>query len=315
MYCLNTVSIITLSVSFLVTAVLLTANIIHTKEIRKISRQLRFIRDNKSNLEIPQNTPFREIDELSESINEVLQKYRKIELQNERREIEFKSTITNLSHDIRTPLTSLDGYFQLLSQAETEAEKLHYSEIIGERITSLKNILEELFTYTKLQDNEFELELEPVNITQTVFNSVFAFYDDFSSKGIEPKINICDEEIFVNGNEEALKRVFYNIIKNAKEHLGSDSDNCNVSIELAANGASVVFKCSNSVELREDMEIDKVFERFYKSDKARTANSTGLGLSIAKELVQRMGGTITAELEQGEFSVKAEFLKVKKSLI
>ena len=211
---MNTLSIITLVVSAVIISVLLAVNIICVGEIRKISRQLKFIRDNKSNLEIPQNIPFREIDELSESINEVLQKYRKIELENERRESEFKSTITNISHDIRTPLTSLDGYFQLLSQAETEEEKSHYSEIIGERITSLKNILEELFTYTKLQDNEFELDLEPVNITQTVFNSVFAFYEDFSNKGIEPKINICDEEIFVNGNEEALKRVFYNIIKN-----------------------------------------------------------------------------------------------------
>ena len=306
---MNTLSIITLVVSAVIISVLLAVNIICVGEIRKISRQLKFIRDNKSNLEIPQNIPFREIDELSESINEVLQKYRKIELENERRESEFKSTITNISHDIRTPLTSLDGYFQLLSQAETEEEKSHYSEIIGERITSLKNILEELFTYTKLQDNEFELDLEPVNITQTIFNSVFAFYEDFSNKGIEPKINICDEEIFVNGNEEALKRVFYNIIKNAKEHLGSDRGNYSVSIELAANGDRVFFKCSNSVAQTEDMEIDKVFERFYKSDKARTSNSTGLGLSIARELVQRMGGTIAAELAQGEFSVKAEFLR------
>ena len=311
---MSTACITALVVSAVVIVTLAAANIIRAKEIRKISRQLRFIRDNRSNLEITKNTPFREIDELSESINEVLQKYRKVEQQNERRESEFKSTITNLSHDIRTPLTSLDGYFQLLSQAVTDEEKSHYSEIIGERITSLKNILEELFTYTKLQDNEFELDLEPVNITQTLFNSVFAFYDDFSSKDIEPKINICDEEIFVNGNEEALKRVFYNIIKNAKEHLGINGDNYTVSIDLVTNGDSVVFKCSNSVEQREDMEIDKVFERFYKYDKARTANSTGLGLSIARELVQRMGGTITAELENGEFAVRAEFLKVEKSI-
>ena len=311
---MSTACITALVVSAVVIVTLAAANIIRAKEIRKISRQLRFIRDNRSNLEITKNTPFREIDELSESINEVLQKYRKVEQQNERRESEFKSTITNLSHDIRTPLTSLDGYFQLLSQAVTDEEKSHYSEIIGERITSLKNILEELFTYTKLQDNEFELDLEPVNITQTLFNSVFAFYDDFSSKDIEPKINICDEEIFVNGNEEELKRVFYNIIKNAKEHLGINGDNYTVSIDLVTNGDSVVFKCSNSVEQREDMEIDKVFERFYKYDKARTANSTGLGLSIARELVQRMGGTITAELENGEFAVRAEFLKVEKSI-
>ena len=308
---MSTACIIALTLSAAVIIALAAANIVRSREIRLISRQLQFIRDNTSNMEITASTPFREINELSQSVNEVLEKYKKIELHSERREREFKSTITNLSHDIRTPLTSLDGYFQLLSQASSDEEKSHYSEIIGERINSLKNILEELFTYTKLQDNQFELELETVNITQTVFNSVFAFYDDFSSKGIEPKINISEEKLFINGNEEALKRVFYNIIKNAKEHIGSSGENCSVSVDLSENSGIAVFKCSNSVEYSEDMEIDKVFERFYKSDKARTANSTGLGLSIARELVTRMGGTITAKLERGEFSVRVEF-EIKK---
>ena len=152
---MSTSCIIALTLSAAVIIALAAANIVRSREIRLISRQLQFIRDNTSNMEITASTPFREINELSQSVNEVLEKYKKIELHSERREREFKSTITNLSHDIRTPLTSLDGYFQLLSQASSDEEKSHYSEIIGERINSLKNILEELFTYTKLQDNQF----------------------------------------------------------------------------------------------------------------------------------------------------------------
>ena len=299
-------------IAFLAAAVivLLIVNFAHAAEIRRISRRLRFIRDNRSNMEIPRNTPFRGINELTDSINGVLKKYKKIEMQNERRESDFKATITNLSHDIRTPLTSLDGYFQLLSQAESDEEKAHYSEIIGERIESLKDILEELFTYTKLQNDDFELSLEPIDIKQILFNSVFAFYDDFTQTGIEPKINICDEALKIFGNEEALKRVFHNIIKNAREH-GESGKTAFVSIELSAANDRVLFKCSNSFTEKEDMDVERVFERFYKYDNARTNSSTGLGLSIAKELVQRMGGKIKVEFKENIFTVTAEFSRIK----
>lgn len=302
--------VIILSAAAVLVFVMLIINLVCFSELRKIRRQLNFIRDNKSNMEIPFNTPFKEINKLADSINDVLKKSKKIEIQSERRESEFKATITNLSHDIRTPLTSLDGYFQLFSQAETEEEKEHYSQIIGERITSLNDILEELFTYTKLQDDEFELSLEPIDITQTLFNSVFAFYDDFSQKGIEPKINISDTVLRINGSEEALKRVFHNIIKNAREHGETLGDKAFVSIELYAEQDKIIFKCSNSITHKDDMDVEKVFERFYKYDNARTNSSTGLGLSIAKELVQRMGGEIKAEIFGDMFIVTAEFPEI-----
>lgn len=104
----------------------------------------------------------------------------------------MKETITNLSHDIRTPLTSLDGYFQLLSQSESEEEQQHYIAVIQSRIISLKDMLEELFTYTKLQNESYEIALEPVDFGKCVFDTVFSFYDEFQKKGIKPEIDFCE---------------------------------------------------------------------------------------------------------------------------
>ena len=101
----------------------------------------------------------------------------------------IKETVTNLSHDIRTPLTSLDGYFQLLSQAETPEEREHYIAVIRERISSLKWMPEELFTFTRLQDESYDLSLEQMDFGKCVYDTAFSFYDDFQRKGVRPEIS------------------------------------------------------------------------------------------------------------------------------
>lgn len=280
--------------------VLLVVCITQAVQVYKIRRKLKFIKNNKSNMLLNTETPFRQINELIREINDILDKSRRLEVLTQRRENELRSTVANLSHDIRTPLTSLDGYFQLLLHADTESEREQYIKIIDERIKALKDILEELFTYTKLQNSDFTLELESVDIARIFCESVFSFYCEFKSEKIEPKVELYDGELIVKGNQDAFKRVFKNIIKNALEH----SKGGDICISLNKVDDTVVFKCSNSVDSNDEIDIERVFDRFYRSDGARTATSTGLGLSIAKELVHRMKGSITAELEGAVFTVE-----------
>ena len=134
----------------------------------------------------------------------------------------LKETITNLSHDIRTPLTSLDGYFQLLKESTSDKEKDKYSRIIQNRIVSLKIMLDELFTYTKLQDDNYTLVLEKSNFNKLLTATLFSFYDEFNTKGIEPQIDICDEQLSVFCNQADVIRVIQNIIKNSFEHSLSE---------------------------------------------------------------------------------------------
>ena len=273
--------------------------ILYRRQVKNTCRRLEFLKENQSNLRLTLDVPFREFEELVDSINDVLDKSRETEKSTRQNEENLKETITNLSHDIRTPLTSLDGYFQLLEQSSSEEEKQHYIEVIQSRIASLKDMLEELFTYTKLQNNSYELQTETVDFGKCVFDTVFSFYDEFQKKGLEPEIDFCEGIIQVHANAEAIRRVLQNIIRNALVH-GSR----NIRLKMYHQGEKIIFSCANDLENPQDVDIQQVFSRFYKADSARSSSSTGLGLSIAKGLMEKMDSDISADMEAGMFIVR-----------
>ena len=276
--------------------------LIYRRQVKNTCRQLEFLKENKTNLRLTLNVPFKEFEKLVDNINDILDLSREIEKNTHQNEESLKETITNLSHDIRTPLTSMDGYFQLLAKSETEEEQRHYLEVIQSRISSLKDMLEELFTYTKLQNESYEMEIETVDFGKCVFDTVFSFYDDFKKKGLEPELDLYEGNMPVEGNQEAIRRMLQNIVKNALVH-----GNRSIKMKLYHEEGDTIFICANYLENQNDIEIEQVFSRFYKADSARSNNSTGLGLSIAKELVERMNGNITAGVEDNLFIIKIKF--------
>ena len=276
--------------------------ILYRRQVRKTGRQLEFLKDRRTNLRLTSDLPLKEFNELIDGINEVIDQSREVRESAQHNEMQLKETITNLSHDIRTPLTSLDGYFQLLQQSDSEEERRKYVGIIQSRISSLKEMLEELFTYTRLQDADYELETELIDFGKCVYDTVFSFFDEFQNRGIEPQVDFCGGHLFVRGNEEAVRRALQNLIRNALVH-----GHTGISLELFEENGKVVFRCSNDVAHPEEIDIERVFSRFYKADSARTHTSTGLGLSIAKGLVERMDGEIRAELEGERFVVEILF--------
>lgn len=274
----------------------------YRQQIKKICCRLTFLSEHKTNMLMTSNLPFPELDCLIDNINEVLELSRRTQRTALQNEDSLKETITNLSHDIRTPLTSLDGYFQLLAQSDSEEERAKYIEIIESRITSLKDMLEELFTYTKLQNENYELPVESLDFGRCTLDTIFSFFDELQKKGIEPHIDFTEEYMPVTANGEAVRRSLQNIIKNALEH-GQN----NISFELKRVDTHAVFRCRNDVKNTEDIDINQVFSRFYKADAARSSTSTGLGLSIAKDLVEKMNGTISASLESNMFMIEIQF--------
>lgn len=289
-----------------VTAV--TIMILYRRQIRKICRHLLFMKKQKTNMRLTSGLPFPELNELIDGINDIVDQSREIREDVWNNEARLKQTITNLSHDIRTPLTSLDGYFQLLMQSDSEEERQKYIRIIQTRIGSLNSMLEELFTYTRLQDEDYEIETETVDFGKCVYDVVFSFYEEFQKKGIEPEADFCEERLYTMGNEEALRRVLQNLIKNALLH-----GNSRISLRLSRENGRAVFLCSNDTEHPEEIDMSQVFERFYKADSARTHTSAGLGLSIAKGLAERMGGSADASLDGNIFTVRLEFPEEKKN--
>ena len=271
----------------------------YQRQVKDICRQLTFLMKHGSNLLIQREFDLGGIGMLSDRLNELLELRRKEKRHYQEKEALIADTYTNLSHDIRTPLTSLDGYIQLMEECEDLEEQQRYLSIIHERIHSLNEMLEELFTFTKLKNESYNLELTSCCINRILKETVFSYYDDWLRKGIQPDIQITEEPIYIQGNQQGLHRVIQNVIKN-----GLDHGEKKIRIVLEREQNQAVLRIGNQVSCPEQINIDHVFERFYKADAARSKTSTGLGLSIAKELVERMNGEIRAKIEDKEFIVE-----------
>lgn len=272
------------------------------RQIKDICRQMQFKNKNNSNLLITRNFGMKEIDELVDALNKMVGKYQSEKTEMEEKDIRLKETITNISHDIRTPLTSLSGYFELLKETESKEEQEHYLEVMGERITCLKEMLEQLFTYVKLQNGEYELEAESFDGYKVLCGTLVEFYEVFQKKNIEPKIRMEETEINLCLNKLAFQRIFENIIKNALEHGEQYFE-----LELQEDFEKVSIMVKNDIKPGAKIDTNKIFERFYKADKSRSQTSTGLGLAIAHDFVCKMGGDIRASVYGNYFEIKVTF--------
>lgn len=272
----------------------------YRRQVKNTCRQLQFLQKHRTRLRITGELSFRELWELVDGINCVIDSSARVENMVLHREEELRETMANLSHDIRTPLTSLEGYFYLLRENYSPEEQSRYMEIMEERIGRLREMLEELFMYTKIQDEEYHLGLEMVSLTKLTQQSVLSFYEELKKSGIEPEIAMPEHNIVIEGNEAAVSRVLQNIIKNALEHSAGD-----LMLRLYEREGQIFFVCSNHVTHPEDIEIEQVFKRFYRADAARTRTSTGLGLPIARGLMEKMNGELTAALEENRFIIQA----------
>ncbi len=269
----------------------------------KICRQLQFVREQDSCLLVSVNVEhFGEL-KLAEEINRTLEDVRERKQELSEKEKLIADAYANLSHDIRTPLTSLDGYVQLLRDASTPEEQARYTAIIRERIETLKELLEDLFTFTKLKNGKYEPELKIISLRSVTAETVLSYYDVWKEAGVDPEIDLTEEVLPILGNELAVKRILQNITKNAMVH-GHKS----IFVTLRKRDertAEVVI--ANPVEHPEEIEISRVFEQFYTADRYHQQASSGLGLAIAKEFTERMNGTIGASLDGNRFSVTITF--------
>lgn len=272
----------------------------YRRQIVKICRQMSFLEQNDTNMLLTSQLSCREIMELTEHMNNLRTLARERVCAYQKKEERLKQTITNLAHDIRTPLTSMDGYLQLLKESREEAERERYMEVIQGRVEILGKLLEELFLYMKLQNDSYRLDMDRENITQIICESVFSFYGQFQRAGIFPEVDFVERPIWINCSRSAVDRIVHNIIKNALEHGEGE-----IRLWLREENGWVIFRCANRVRQPQCIDMERIFEEFYKAESARgNAASTGLGLSIAKSLAEKMGGEIRAWLEGDMFCVE-----------
>ena len=275
-------------------------------QMTSLRRQVHFIARNDTNKLITFYGASRAFKTLSNDINQIIESCRIREKEVKKQDDELKDTLINMSHDIRTPLTSLKGYFELLGETEDSKEQEKYKAIISERIESLSEILEAMFLFTKVSNSNYQTNLDSIDMSTLTMQTLFSYYDDFENAGMAPEIDL-DENLKVIGNEQSIKRILQNFIKNALVHGKSD---VKVSLKPNSDNSKVVLKVSNKVYEDAIPDPNRVFDRFYKADTSRHVNSSGIGLSVTKKLATSMKGNVVASLNEDIFEISLELQKV-----
>ena len=234
---------------------------------------------------------------LASEINGELRRLRRERLRYQQGDLELKAAVTNISHDLRTPLTAICGYLELLEHEELSPRAAEYRGIIRERAELMRQLTEELFRYCVVLSDPGGLRSEPVSVGAVLEQSLASFYTVLDGRGIAPEIVMPQEQVIRRLDRAALSRVFSNLLSNAAKY--SDGD---LRVELTPEGR-VSF--SNRCRALSGVEVQKLFDRFYTVEAAR--KSTGLGLSIARALCERMGGELIAAYIDGSLVMTAIF--------
>nr|WP_242862582.1 HAMP domain-containing sensor histidine kinase [Clostridium botulinum] len=275
------------------------------REIKNITIQLNEYNNLKSLKKIDATLFDKEIENLAYSINKHIDINIQSQIKQKRLEEEIRKNIANISHDLRTPLTSIIGYIQMIKKGNLSKEKqMEYIDIAERRAKDLQNLLSDFFEISIIELPDYYIELQNININNILCEVIASFYSSFVDKNITPKIDLPKENIMVIGNEGAIKRVLQNLIVNMIKHSKRD-----VYISLKKENDKAVLATINKCNNITEVDIELIFNRFYKKDNARTNKngSTGLGLFISKSLMEKMNGEIYAEVHENLLHIFCEW--------
>ena len=233
---------------------------------------------------------------LAAELNVQLKELRRQRQRFQQGDTELKNAVTNISHDLRTPLTAIGGYLDLLKREQLSENAARYLAQIENRMEAMTKLTEELFRYSLAADQP-ELVLEPVDLRRVLEECLVSFYAGLTQCGAAPDISLPERPVVRSLASSAVSRIYGNIISNAMKYSGGD-----FSVTLTEAGAAVF---SNTAPSLDPVVTARLFDRFYTVENGR--DSTGLGLSIAKLLTERMGGTIWADYREGRLSVTVSF--------
>ena len=246
---------------------------LYRKQILHMKEELMMIQKEDTNYRLSSYCHIGETEEVIRLFNAKLTEVQQKAAELGRENRIYRESITSISHDIRTPLTSAKGYMQMLSAGEgiTEEKKKSYITIVEKRIDAVTDMLNQLFEYARVEAGEMEFIPERINLGNLFADTIALFYDDFVKKGCEPEIML------------------------------------HYRFSLRRQGDTAYLSVSNRTSSIEQRDMDRIFDRFYTTDTSRTKKTTGLGLAIVKQFAERMGQTVSASLDNGIFSVEITF--------
>ncbi|EJT5919673.1 HAMP domain-containing histidine kinase [Clostridium perfringens] len=281
--------IIGLSLTILI--VLLIIFILKTKEINRLTLELKKLNRDGKIEKLRLSLPNKNIENLIVEINTLIDDKRKMENIYKEKDMELREAIANMSHDLRTPLTSIMGYVYLLNDDKLDKEeRKEYLKIIEKRSLVLNDLITNFYGLSRIQADQYEIKFEPVNLELVLGEIIAAFYETLDYNFGEPEINIEEGLGPVLGDKQALNRIFTNLIENIIKHGEGE-----VKISLKKKNKYIVMEFSNKAEDLESKDVNRIFEKFFTKDRMRTGQNTGLGLAIVKLLVEKQGQKIEAK--------------------
>lgn len=277
----------------LITAALLVKIYLLKKSAREIREAFAHRLTTETNTLIGISSGDKDMRRLASAVNQQLCRLRKERHRFLMGDLKLKTAVTNISHDLRTPLTAVCGYLELLEQEEIPENARRYVEIIKNRTELLEQLTEELFQYSVPAASKSRPVQKSVSLNHILEESIAAFYTSFQERGIVPCIRIPEKKVMRVLDPSALSRIFSNILSNAVKY--SDKD---LEISLSETGTVTFVNTASGLN---EIQAGRLFDRFYTVETAR--NSTGLGLSIARTLTEQMGGTISARFEENKLRI------------
>ncbi len=271
--------------------------IVMKNELKNIGGELSRIMKTDTNNLITLNTKDKDLRKFVNLLNKNLKELRNLELEYKNGNGELKTSITNISHDLRTPLTAIRGYLDLIENENLPKKQAKYLEIIDRKVKDLTDLTEQLFDFSKVLDVQNDIKKDNIVINNVLEETLISFYGLFKEYKITPKIDICEEKVTRLLNETMLKRIFENIISNAIKYSEKDFN-----VKLLKDGT---IEFSNKTAKIDNVNIEKIFDRYYTVKSSRKA--TGIGLSIAKQLTALSGGEIKATYQNNILKISLKF--------
>lgn len=278
---------------FVIVIILIIKLFFMKKSMNEICTELTEHLSNETNVLISVSTGDKQIRHFASELNKQLHLLRKQRQQYLSGDRELKEAVTNISHDLRTPLTAICGYLELLEEEEKSASVERYLSIISNRVETLRQLTEELFRYSVIIASEKNTIKEKVVLNEMLEESIAGFYAALKEHHIDPDIHLPQNKVIRYLNPSDFSRVLSNLLNNAIKYSDGDLD-----ITLTEAG-KIIF--TNTASGLNEVQVGKLFDRFYTVEAAR--ESTGLGLAITRALVEQMNGTISAEYESNKLSI------------
>ncbi|WP_077356858.1 sensor histidine kinase [Virgibacillus halodenitrificans] len=300
MYCWLIIAVLTLLLLISIGALLL----LHW-DIRKMTNQLEGIIENFGTNELVRtNTQSKSLKQFIKKINQLIYFYKQDQQNKEKREQELKQEITNISHDLRTPLTSMKGFSELLTDPSlTETQRKEFLAIVQKKIDNLTMMVDVFYELSQIGSMDNHMVMERQLLDQSVAETVLMFYDDFEQKRL--KVHVEEASVSpVLADQKATNRIIINIIQNALRYAKSY-----FTIHLIEDENFVRLRATNDVEAFNHKELSHIFDRTFTMDTSRTGGQLGLGLHIVQKLINKQGGTVTADVVNEEFIMEVCFKK------